>query len=71
MTMAALFARHLISKMTPKDSVSTDPKDFVIGMESNSHYWLARYSNLTKSSYTVHVFNPIQFNALRDMYIRS
>lgn len=60
--------RKLLSVL---DSVSTEPKDFVIGMESTSHYWLALYSNLTKSSYTVHVFNPIQSNALRDMYIRQ
>lgn len=57
--------------LSVRDSVSTEPKDFVIGMESTSHYWLALYSNLTKSSYTVHVFNPIQSNALRDMYIRQ
>ena len=47
--------RKLLSML---DSVSTEPNDFVIGMESTSHYWLALYSNLTKNSYTVHVLIP-------------
>lgn len=45
--------------------------DFIIGMESTSHYWLALYSNLKSKGYTVHVLNPIQSNALRGMYIRQ
>ena len=53
------------------NSISTDPSDFVIGMESTAHYWLALYSGLSKSGYTVHVLNPIQSNALRGMYIRQ
>ena len=40
-------------------------------MESTSHYWLALYSNLQRRGYTVHVFNPIQSNALREMFIRQ
>ena len=53
------------------NSISTDPSDFVIGMESTAHYWLALYSGLSKSGYTVYVLNPIQSNALRGMYIRQ
>lgn len=53
------------------EAVSTDPADFVVGMESTSHYWLALYSNLQRRGYTVHVFNPIQSNALREMFIRQ
>jgi transposase len=45
--------------------------DFLIGMESTSHYWLGLYSNLKNKGYTVHVLNPIQSNALRGMYIRQ
>lgn len=48
-----------------------DPTNFLIGMESTSHYWLALYSNLKSRGYTVHVLNPIQSNALRGMYIRQ
>lgn len=57
--------------MSVLEAVSTDPSDFVIGMESTSHYWLALYSNLRRRGYTVHVFNPIQSNALREMFIRQ
>lgn len=57
--------------MTVLEAVSTNPSDFVIGMESTSHYWLALYSNLQRRGYTVHVFNPIQSNALREMFIRQ
>lgn len=53
------------------DAISTNPTDFVIGMESTSHYWLALYSNLDRRGYTVHVFNPLQSNALREMFIRQ
>ena len=51
--------------------VSANPKDFIVGMESTGHYWLALYSALRKRGYTVHVLNPIQSNALRGMYIRQ
>ena len=51
--------------------IRPNPSDFVIGMESTAHYWLALYSGLCKSGYTVHVLNPIQSNALRGMYIRQ
>jgi transposase len=52
-------------------SVSSSPSDFIIGMESTSHYWLALYSALKREGYPVHVLNPIQSNALRGMYIRQ
>lgn len=47
------------------------PSEFIIGMESTSHYWLALFSQLEKRGFKVHVFNPIQSNALRGMYIRQ
>lgn len=53
------------------DSISSDPTDFIVGMESTAHYWLALYSALRKRGYAVHVLNPIQSNALRGMYIRQ
>lgn len=52
-------------------SLSKNPKDFIVGMESTSHYWLALYSALKRLEYPVHVFNPIQSNALRGLYIRQ
>lgn len=48
-----------------------EPSDFIIGMESTSHYWLALYSQLVKRGFKIYVFNPIQSNALRGMYIRQ
>lgn len=57
--------------MSALEAISTIPSDFVIGMESTSHYWLALYSNLQRRGYTVHVFNPLQSNALREMFIRQ
>ena len=57
--------------MSALEVISPHPSDFVIGMESTSHYWLALYSNLQRRGYTVHVFNPIQSNALREMFIRQ
>ena len=60
--------QKLLSAM---NSLSNDPADFTVGMESTSQYWLALYSNLKRSGYTVHVLNPIQSNALRGMYIRQ
>ena len=56
---------------TTLQSVSSNPSDFIIGMESTSHYWLALYSALKREGYPVHVLNPIQSNALRGMYIRQ
>ena len=55
------------SLLSVLESISLDPDDFIIGMESTSHYWLALYSGLRKKGYTVHVFNPIQSNALREI----
>ena len=46
-------------------------EQIVFGMESTSHYWLALYTRLIKDGYPVHVFNPMQSDALRGMYIRQ
>ena len=52
-------------------SLSADPDHFVVGMESTGHYWLALYSALRKQGFSVCVLNPIQSNALRNLYIRQ
>lgn len=36
------------SLLSVLESISLDPDDFIIGMESTSHYWLALYSGLRK-----------------------
>lgn len=44
---------------------------FIFGMESTGPYWLPLYSRLMKDEYQVQVFNPIQSDALRGLYIRQ
>jgi hypothetical protein len=44
--------------------------DFVFGMESTAHYWLPLYTRLKKDGYTALVINPLQSDALRNMYSR-
>lgn len=58
----------LISKVR---EVTLRKSEIVFGMESTSHYWLALYSRLQKEGYQVHVINPIQSNALRNLFIRQ
>lgn len=43
----------------------------VFAMESTAHYWLALYTRLKKDGYPVVVLNPIQTNAMREMFIRK
>jgi transposase len=54
-----------LSKLNP------DNGEIVIGMEATGHYWLALYSFLFEKGFTVHVINPIQTDALRNIFIRK
>lgn len=45
--------------------------EFILAMESTAHYWLALYTRLRKEGYRVVVLNPIQTNAMREMFIRE
>ncbi len=59
----ALLAR--VSKLNAQsDSVT-------IGMEATGHYWLALYTHLKDNEQTVFVINPVQSDALRNLYIRQ
>lgn len=40
-------------------------------MEATGHYWLPLYSHLIELGYSVHVVNPIQSDALRNLYVRK
>ncbi len=53
------------------NKVSQDKENFIIAMESTSHYWIAFYSALFRKEYSVKVMNPIQSDALRNLYIRQ
>ena len=45
--------------------------EVVLAMESTAHYWLALYTHLHKDGYPVVVLNPIQTDAMREMFIRK
>lgn len=50
-----------------------NPESFPVtfGMEATGHYWLALYSHLKANAQTVCVINPVQSDALRNLYIRQ
>lgn len=62
---AERFLRALRSQIGP------DPQAVAFCMEATGHYWLALYGYLTQRGYSVHVVNPIQSDAARDLYIRK
>lgn len=41
------------------------------GMEATGHYWLPLYAHLRQVGQIVHVINPLQSDALRNMYLRQ
>ncbi len=53
------------------NKISKFKDDFIIAMESTSHYWLPIYSSLMKNNYNTKVINPLQSDALRNLYIRQ
>lgn len=59
------FLRALRSRIGP------DPRAVTFCMEATGHYWPALYGYLTNRGYSVHVVNPIQSDAARDLYIRK
>lgn len=59
----ALLAR--IGKLNPQN------QEIAIGMEATGHYWVALYSHLVAQGKTVYVINPIQSDAIRNLYIRQ
>lgn len=52
-------------------AVTTDLSQFEIGMEATGHYWLNLYSWLSDRNFKIHVINPLQSDALRNLYIRK
>jgi transposase len=51
--------------------VSSNISDFEIGMEATGHYWINLYCKLIELDFNVHVINPVQSDALRNLYIRK
>jgi len=52
-------------------AVDTDVSQFEIGIEATGHYWLNLYTWLSDKNFKVHVINPLQSDALRNLYIRK
>ena len=51
--------------------VGTSPEAVTFCMEATGHYWLSTYCFLKDQGYQVHVINPIQSDAARNLYIRK
>lgn len=51
--------------------LTTETSDIMFCMEATGHYWLALYCHLIDMDYQVRVINPIQSDALRNLYIRK
>lgn len=49
----------------------SDPQRVSFCMEATGHYWLALYGYLCHKGYPVHVVNPIQSDAARNLHIRK
>lgn len=59
---------HMMEKIHKLTNIKSQ---VVFAMESTAHYWLALYTRLKKDGYPVVVLNPIQTNAMREMFIRK
>ena len=51
--------------------IRTLDEPVVFGMEATGHYWLSTYCFLQDQGYQIHVINPIQSDAVRNLYIRK
>lgn len=51
--------------------VSAECSAFEFGMEATGHYWINLYCKLIELDFNVHVINPVQSDALRNLYIRK
>ena len=52
-------------------SIDSSLSSFEFGMEATGHYWLNLYCKLIELDCNVHVINPVQSDALRNLYIRK
>lgn len=58
----------LLSKI---EEVDSDYSKFEIGMEATGHYWVNLYTRLLDKGFQIHVINPLQSDALRNLYLRK
>ena len=52
-------------------SFKIEPENILFCMEATGHYWLALYCQLRELGFQLHVINPIQSDALRNLYVRK
>jgi transposase len=48
-----------------------DNQPIVVGMEATGHYYLSLYCFLFDKGYQVNVINPIQSDAIRNLFLRK
>jgi transposase len=53
------------------ERLGVGPDNSQFCMEATGHYWLGIYSHLNELGYKAHVINPIQSDALRNLYVRK
>ncbi len=63
--------RGLEKFLTALEGLRGEPTSVELCLEATGHYWLALYYHLTEAGYRVRVINPIQSDALRNLYVRK
>ncbi len=53
------------------DTLEVGADDIWFCLEATGHYWLPLFSQLEQLGYQLHVINPIQSDALRNLYVRK
>ena len=53
------------------ERLSIEPNDIKFCLEATGHYWLPIYCHLSELGFQLHVINPIQSDALRNLYVRK
>lgn len=52
-------------------NIGVEPGQIWFCLEATGHYWLSLFSQLEQLGYKLHVINPIQSDALRNLYVRK
>lgn len=53
------------------EKLSIEPDGVKFCLEATGHYWLPIYCHLSELGFQLHVINPIQSDALRNLYVRK
>lgn len=52
-------------------TLEINPDNVLLCLEATGHYWLSLFSFLEHRGFQLHVINPIQSDALRNLYVRK